>query len=164
MFESTKDLLELSINQSAYAIKAVARRAGPSMGNDETRIRNGWKKAKYHVEVYIMLKSVKRYLSIQRTGHYRPQGWVKADKSILNFGSPRPPVVTLPLGLATCCNLDSASRNASIKVRRLVSSPVVYLAWDILNTNDQNSKTSRPTDRWGIWTQETNLAPMWINN
>ena len=45
-----------------------------------------------------------------RTGYYRPQGPVKADKSILNFGSPRPPVKTVPLGLGTCCNLDCASR------------------------------------------------------
>lgn len=57
MFELTKEMLELAINQSAYNIKAMARRAGPSMGNDETRKRNEWKKGpKYHVAAYIMLE------------------------------------------------------------------------------------------------------------
>ena len=58
---------------------------------------------------------------------YLPQEPVNAVPSILNFGSPKPPVDTEPLGLVTCCNADSAMMKESIKLRTVVSSPRAYL-------------------------------------
>lgn len=97
------------------------------------------------------------------TGRYLPQGLVKADKLMLNFGSPRPPVKTVPLGLATCCSVASASRNWSMEFRRVVSTPVVNLERDI-NTMTRTPKVRRLTDRWWAGIQGTNPVPMWINN
>lgn len=46
---------------------------------------------------------------------------------MLNFGSPNPPVEIEPLGLVTCWRVVSASMKSSIRLRRLSSSPRVYL-------------------------------------
>jgi hypothetical protein len=58
---------------------------------------------------------------------YRPHDSVKAVKSTLNLGSPRPPVVNVPLGLSTCWSASSATTNWSMRGFRLSSSPRIKL-------------------------------------
>ena len=53
---------------------------------------------------------------------------------MLNLGSPRPPVLTVPEGFDVCWRIDSAEVKSSIKLRREVSSPVVNWSMRALNT------------------------------
>ena len=63
---------------------------------------------------------------------------MKADSSMLNLGSPRPPVETVPLGLLTCWSLASAEVNWSIRVRSESSSPEVNWSMSALKTSDES--------------------------
>ena len=63
---------------------------------------------------------------------------MNALSSMLNLGSPRPPVDTVPLGLETCWRAASAVVKSSIKPRRDVSAPVVNWSMIVLKTSDES--------------------------
>ena len=57
---------------------------------------------------------------------------------MLNLGSPRPPLETVPLGLVTCWRMASAAVKSSIRPRRVVSAPVVNWSIRALKTRDES--------------------------
>ena len=68
----------------------------------------------------------------------RPHAPVKADSSMLNLGSPRPPLLTVPEGFEVCWRMACAETNWSMSVRRESSSPVVNWSMIPLKTRDES--------------------------
>lgn len=61
---------------------------------------------------------------------------MNAVSSMLNLGSPRPPVLTVPLGFETCWRMACELVKLSINPRRVVSSPDVNWSMSALKTRD----------------------------
>ena len=63
---------------------------------------------------------------------------MNAVPSIMNLGSPSPPVVMDPLGFDTDWRFDSAVTKRSMRLRSEVSAPVVNWSMTVLKTSDES--------------------------
>ena len=99
----TKVVFELAMSQLAYVMSAVARKAGPS---ERAMSFKTYRKAQQTITALrpaIIVACQRNWHQVCTSITHLPHGPVKAVPSILNLGSARPPVETVPLGFDTCC-------------------------------------------------------------